>query len=350
LAIERHSTDPVKSHPVTSRNGHPSFATKPLRGTLNRGTLGHLTSSLKRQWKRYRKGLQRCQEQFSEGAVHESRVETRRLLSLLELLRPFLRRSEINRSQAALKEHLDTFDDLRDTQVQLLAIRKMRRLFAAAIPFYDYLIKREGRFRRETRSNVKRIRTKRLGKYIGSFREETKRWRAEGLGDEVNGMLLTSVDNAFARAVALRKQMRPDDTETIHRTRVAFKKVRYMIETLADYLPAVDEKLLVAMHRYHTMMGDIQDAEVVLRTFDKFLLKNPVELAAARRLRRELLSRRQWLIRVFWGAADQLFEFWHPAGGRSNHQGTVHGAERPRRVSSSLGQESLAFKRKSRSR
>jgi CHAD domain-containing protein len=304
----------VKLHPAISTNGHQSFGHKPLRGMLAQGTLGHLTASLKRQWKRYRKGLRRCQDRFSEGAVHESRVETRRLLSLLELLRPFLRGGQINRSQTALKEHLDTFDDLRDTQVQLLAIRKMRRLFPAAVPFYDYLLKREERFRRQTRSNIKRIRTKRLGKYITAFRQEMKCWPAEGLGEEVNAMILKSVDTAFAKAGVLRQQIRPADTETIHRTRVAFKKVRYMIETLADYLPAVDERLLVAMHRYQTMMGDIQDAEVVLRTFDKFLLKNPVELAAARRLRRELQCRRQWLIRVYLGAADQLFEFWQPTG------------------------------------
>jgi CHAD domain-containing protein len=304
----------VKLHPAISTNGHQSFGNKPRHGTLAQGTLGHLTASLKRQWKRYRKGLKRCQDRFSEGAVHESRVETRRLLSLLELLRPLLRRGQINRSQTALKEHLDTFDDLRDTQVQLLATRKMRRLFPAAVPFYDYLLKRESRFRRQTRANIKRIRTKRLGKFIADFRQEMKRWRAEGLGEEVNAMILKSVDTAFARASTLRQQIRPADTETIHRTRVAFKKVRYMIETLADYLPAVDERLLVAMHRYQTMMGDIQDAEVVLCTFDKFLLKNPVELTAARRLRRELLSRRQWLIRVYLEAADQLFEFWKPAG------------------------------------
>jgi CHAD domain-containing protein len=307
----------VKSRPANSANGHQSFGNKPRHGWLNRSTLGHLTTSLKRQWKRYRRGLKRCQDRFSEGAVHESRVETRRLLSLLELLRPFLRQGQINRSQAALKEHLDTFDDLRDTQVQLLGMRKMRRLFPAAGPFYEYLTKREDRFRRETRSNIKRIKTKRLGKYIAAFREEIKRWRAEKLAEEVNGMLLKSVDGAFAQAVELRKKIRPKDTETIHRTRVAFKKLRYMIETLADYLPAVDEKLLEAMHRYQTMMGDIQDAEVTLRTFDKFLLKNPVELAAARRLRRELQSRRQWLIRVYLGAADQLFEFWELAGGRN---------------------------------
>src|SRR5690242_1164829 len=204
LGFEREWKRPVKPYSATSKNGHQPFGSKPLPRALTRGTLGHLAASLKRQWKRYRKGLKRCQERFSEAAVHESRVETRRLLSLLELLRPFLRPSDVDRSQAALKEHLDTFDDLRDTQVQLLAIRKMRRVFAAAVPFYEYLVKRECRFQRETRSHIKRIRTKRFGKYIASFRDEMKRWRAEGLGDEVNRMLVKSVDNAFARAVVLR--------------------------------------------------------------------------------------------------------------------------------------------------
>lgn len=325
----------MKSRSVNSTNGHQALRTNPHR-RLNRGTLQHLTASLKRQWKRYRKGLKRCQARFSEGAVHESRVETRRLLSLLELLRPFLRGGQINRSQIALKGHLDTFDNLRDTQVQLMAIRKMRRLFPAAAPFCEYLAKREDRFRCETRSNIKRIKTKRLGRYIASFREEMKRWREERLAEQVNSMLLKSVDSAFARAVELRQQIRPGDTETIHRTRVAFKKVRYMIETLADYLPAVDEKLLVAMHRYQTMMGDIQDAEVVLRAFDKFLLKSPVELSAARRLRRELQSRRQWLIRVYCGAGDQLFEFWEVAGSESRAVGAMPKSERAEKMKASL--------------
>jgi len=314
----------VKAPPVNaSANGHHVLGPKPRLRTLKHNTLGHLTASLKRQWKRYRKGLKRCQERFSEGAVHESRVETRRLLSLLELLRPFLRRGQINRTQTALKEHLDTFDDLRDTQVQLRMIRKMRRLFPAAAPFYAYLTKRESRFRRETRSNINRIRTRRLVRYIASFREGMKRWSANTFAEDVNSMLLQSVRRAFAEAVELRKQIHAGDTETIHRTRVAFKKLRYMIETVADYLPGIDEKLLVTMHRYQTMMGDIQDSEVVLRTFDKFLLKKPVDLTAARRLRRELQSRREWLIRVYLGAADQLFEFWPRLDDQSSDAKTV---------------------------
>ena len=304
-------SSPVKSHPAINRaNGHQPLRRKPIHGQLNRGTLRELAASLKRQWKRYRKGLKRCQDRFSEGAVHESRVETRRLLSLLELLRPFLRHGQFNKGQAALKQHLDTFDNLRDTQVQLLAVDKMRKTFSLAGPFYDYLTNREERYASETRGRIKRIKTRRLAKYIASCREQLKRWRSDFPVEKVNEMLLASVDGAFAKALYLRRNIRAHDAETIHRTRVAFKKVRYMIEILADYLPLADDKLLVAMHRYQTMMGDIQDAEVILRTFDKFLLKKHVDLAAARRFRRELLRRRQWLIRVYLDAADQLLEFW----------------------------------------
>ena len=302
----------VKAPPAklsNSANGHRSPECRPREAILNQSALRHLAASLKRQWKRYRKGLKRCQERFSERAVHESRVETRRLLSLLDLLRPLLRRGEVNRAQTALKKHLDTFDDLRDTQVQLLAVRKLRRLFAAGEPFYEYLLKREQRFRRETRADIKRVKTGRLGRFIDECREDMREWRDRASGEEVNALLLGSVDTAFARALELRRQIRPRETEGIHRTRVAFKKLRYMIETLAEHLPA-DENLLVAMHRYQTMMGDIQDAEVLLRSFDKFLVKKPVDLTDARRLRRELLRRRQWLIRVYLDAADQLSEFW----------------------------------------
>ena len=87
-------------------------------------------------------------------------------------------------------------------------------------------------------------------------------------------MLLRSVDRAFSRTRQLRARIDPRDTRTIHRTRVAFKKFRYMVEALAEYLPGGDRpSAWPAMRHYQTMMGEIQDAEVLLRTLDKFLRK-----------------------------------------------------------------------------
>src|SRR5260221_8758584 len=86
-----------------------------------------LSESLQARWKRYRKRLRQCQRKFSEEAVHDSRIETRRLLSLMELLGWFLGGDHLKKARRILKHHLNTFDELRDTQVQLIFVGRMLR-------------------------------------------------------------------------------------------------------------------------------------------------------------------------------------------------------------------------------
>src|SRR5215831_4856615 len=130
------------------RTGKPRAG---LKTDASADVLRHLASSLRIQWRRYRKRLKQCQERFSEEAVHESRVETRRLLATVELLRAFIAEKEIKKARRALKHHLDTFDQLRDTQVQLSYVRLLTRAFPLARTFHRWLQKREARFTRETR-------------------------------------------------------------------------------------------------------------------------------------------------------------------------------------------------------
>jgi CHAD domain-containing protein len=232
---------------------------------------------------------------------------------MMELLGPFLAAKRVRKARAALKRHLDTFDDLRDTHVQLVAVERMLPVFPEARQFHDYLCRREDRFRRRTRKKIKRVRTKRLAALIAACRRDVRKWRRDRPAQPANALLLRSIDAAFARTQQLKERIEPEDTRTIHCARVAFKRFRYMVETLADRLPAANEKLLEAMRRYQTMMGEIPDAEVLLRSFEKFRQKKGAASGASRRLREELLRRRAWLIRVYLDAADQLLDFW-PAG------------------------------------
>ncbi len=271
---------------------------------------GLLARSLKQQWKRYRKQLKRCQHECSPGAIHAFRVETRRLVSTLELLGGFLPPRRVERAQRILKRHRDAFDDLRDTQVQLSAIGTMRRTFPALRPFYACLREREERLTRKTRKRLTKVRTSRLGKLVAACRREVEKQLTKCTPPKALAVLLRSVDRAFRRTRQLRARIDARDTGTIHRTRVAFKKFRYMVETLAEHLPAVTEQRLAEMHHYQTVMGEIQDAEVLLATLDKFLLQQEIKPGAMRRFRVELLRRRQQLIRVYLKTADQLIEFW----------------------------------------
>jgi CHAD domain-containing protein len=269
----------------------------------------HVQRSLQKQWKRYRKELKRCQKKFSEKAVHNSRVAARRLSATIELLESFLPPEIVKKGSCLIKEHLDVFDDLRDAQVQLVAVNSLRGTFPSARPFCEWLQKRESRFSKQTRACVKRSKTKPLAKLIAAAEDSFEKELKKQTRDDTAKLLVRSISKAFDRTMRFKQRIRTHQPKTIHRTRVAFKRFRYMLDLLAEQLSA-DEKMLAEMQHYQTMMGDIQDADVLLQSFDKFVRKKNIRSESAIQLREELLRRRQWLINVYMDAAGQLREFW----------------------------------------
>ncbi len=294
----------------TSANGQSHSNDLDPLTRLPPDTLGFLSLSLKKQWKRYRKCLKKCQRKFSERSVHDLRIAARRLLSVLDLLSPFVAAGRRQKAQAVLKRHLDTFDDLRDVQVQLPAVRQFRRQFPAADCFYRFLKKQERRLRRCTCKKATKLRSKRLSKLLSGGREDVQRWLEQGSSRQANRLLLHAVNLAFVLTQKRKDSIEPDDTHSIHCTRIAFKKFRYVVEALQDRLPWANELLLTKMHDYQTSMGNIQDAEVLLRRFQKFVRKEHPDKASSLRFERVLQQHREWLIGKYLATADQLLEFW----------------------------------------
>jgi hypothetical protein len=62
------------------------------------------------------------------------------------------------------------------------------------------------------------------------------------------------------------------------------------------------------------MMGDVQDMEVLLAALDKFVQKEGVNAASARRLKKELVRWDRLLIHVYLNATGRLQRFWPPPG------------------------------------
>lgn len=301
---------PVAGRPPRKAGAPPAHRAHQLRRDPP-DVLQHLGTVLSRQWRRYRKRLQRCQQNFSEAAVHDSRVETRRLLATLDLLAAFIPAGELRKPRRALKKHLDAFDDLRDTQVQLAVLKPVRRVSPTAPAFHAWLRHREVRFIREARQAVKQIKTRRVGERIVAFevdlgcqRKRTPPERAFRIAQDVMRL-------AFARVGRLCRRVKAADPRTIHRTRIAFKRFRYMVEALSPLLPAVTDKHLQALRRYQAMMGEIQDFKVLLTALDKFLEQGNSD-PATQRLRAEFVRRREQLVRGYVNAAPQLWLFWPP--------------------------------------
>ena len=270
-----------------------------------------LQESLEQRWKSHRRALKRCQDTFSEKSVHASRVETRRLLSLVELLNVFIGQSHLKKVRRLLKRQLDAVDPLRDTQVQLLLLGKQARHFPEVRSLREALQKREARALKAATRRIKRIKIRslekifrRLGRRLSHVRREPARSRRHRVA------VMNAVQEAFARTLALQRAMDPGAAETIHRTRIAFKKFRYMVEALQPLFPEITRARLAAMQDFQSMLGAVQDTEVFLGRLDKHARGREARARELARFRRWLLVRHTGQITHCLKHADELHGFW----------------------------------------
>ena len=270
-----------------------------------------LATALHRHWKRYRSALRKCQINFTEKAVHDSRVETRRLEAQFELLKVFAPARLLRRARRALEKHLDCFDTLRDTQVQLRMLRRDARRIPGTEVLRESLLLIERERLDQAARNVRRVKTGRVRKLARVL--EVQIQRAEGDPNRQvrdRRAIVRAVDAAQARVAARCRRMDPGNVATIHRTRIAFKKLRYMIEAAQPLFPGITAKHIKAMSRLQTQFGDLQDTDVFLAQLDRFLRKAAPQAAVLAPLRLWLLSRRGAQIEECMDNPDQLLRFW----------------------------------------
>jgi CHAD domain-containing protein len=300
---------------MSRRNAIPAM---PRAGDTRNGLArnGHglhafLRKSLDQRWRKNRKALQRCRKVFSEEAVHDWRIETRRTLAFLSLLDPCLSKKCLREAEALFARHFKRSARLRDTHVQLAALEGHLERFPELAPFHQALARAEtrlarklrdkidGKIRSDLKQTVRKLR-KWLGKLLRDSNQEPAHWRA----------ILQAVDAAFAAVVERRAHVQPARPATIHAMRIAFKKFRYMVEALHPILPEVAPRQWEEMQACQTWMGEIQDAEVLAAALDRF---NEQRRLPLERFREDLRRRQAAAIKRFLSALPKLDHFWPPA-------------------------------------
>lgn len=268
----------------------------------------HLRRLLKRSRQRYAARLKQCQRGFSEPAVHDLRVETRRALALLDLVEILRIARTLKKARRTLKQRLDAFDQLRDTQVQLALLQPWLRKYPEAREYEKYLRDGELGLVKELRREIRQLKSRRV--------ERTMKALARDLGELPTAadipalkVLAAPLSQVFVRVAELNRQINPLLSETIHRTRIAFKKFRYLCELLRDLLPGLTAHQLRAMHDWQTRMGDIQDVEVLLNEIERAVKHGAVRLESVKRLHATLAKRRVVLIKTFLSTANRLERF-----------------------------------------
>ena len=144
---------------------------------MNAQTL--LLDSLNTRWDKYKAELKTCRREFSEEAVHDFRVATRRLLSSLDLLRTVMPDPGIQKTRRILKDQLDNLDDLRDVQVLLADISETIHEIPALKPFQGYLQHKEKKLLRVAHKEIKSLKIESLSKRIKKINQTIETSQAD---------------------------------------------------------------------------------------------------------------------------------------------------------------------------
>jgi CHAD domain-containing protein len=268
-----------------------------------------LLEALDERWKNYRGELKRCRADFSNEAVHDLRVAARRMLAIIRLLNSISPRPRLQKLNRAFKDQLDEFDDLRDTQVVLAEVSETLQELPQLQAFEDYLQDVEKGLLKTLRKKLKVIDLFDVSKRIRRMRESLKA-EANANGELVL-QVLQVVDDAFLITKQRQSWINPAQASTIHRVRIAFKTFRYMVEIIHPLLNDFPSENLKQMHEYQSLMGEIQDVEVIMQ----MLTDAPIHVSSfdSEPVRRHYERYHAEAISAYLEHMNQLDTFWRPA-------------------------------------
>lgn len=265
-----------------------------------------LLQALDERWEKYRAELKRCRAEFSNEAVHDLRVASRRMLAFGRLMNSISPRPRLQKLNRAFKDQLDEFDDLRDIQVVLAEISETIQELPQLQEFQDHLQNVEKSLLKTLRKKLRVVDLFDVSKRIRRMREALK---AEP-NENFIGPAFQAVDGVFLITRQRRNWVNPAQATSIHRVRVAFKTFRYMVEIIHPVLQDFPFENLKCMHDYQSLMGEIQDVEVITQaladapvqvsSFDPVPVRGYYERCHAK------------VVSAYLERKDQLDTFWRP--------------------------------------
>jgi CHAD domain-containing protein len=297
---------------VKARPPVPVPAPAPITPRFLRRPVGSwLAGSLFDRWQVFQERLHDCQEDSSETAVHDFRVATRRLMAQFDLLDAVIPSNEIHKSRRTLKRHLKALSALRDVQVQHLYVEQHLATFPELVLLRNFLEKRERRLAKAASADIRTFKTRKIERRVHLTLDQLALIAREPRRhQELSNAVIRVAEQAFSEVVRRRRAIKPDEIDTVHRTRLAFKRFRYMLESVPPDIAGLDQRRLRALSGYQRRMGIIQDLEVVQSGVMAFVGNDRALIDLLQPFCRRLQQSRVRALRAFTKSADELFGFW----------------------------------------
>lgn len=262
-----------------------------------------LLKALDVRWRKLRKEWDRTRLKYSEDAVHDLRVASRRLIAVLETLQDVRDDKQIRDCRRRVKKLLDGLSPLRDLHVQRSNVSTLAQRFPQLESFEKSLADKEDRTAKKVQKRLKQ--TPKLDRAVSRAR----RHAAKRIDKDD---IFKVIDRRHRQVINLAARVDPSNSTTIHQMRLAFKKFRYTCEVAQPIIKKdVNADRLEQIHDFQTMMGEIQDVEVLTARLSKWVQKNERE-ADMQPVFEELENERKKRIATFMVSVDQVRTFWTP--------------------------------------
>lgn len=244
----------------------------------------------------------------TEPAIHDLRVGMRRLIAVVDLARVVVPDAGIPSLRRRLRKDLKRFNAVRDIHISLLAMTSMVRSLPQVRPYIQVLRVRERALLRECAASLRSIDERSIERSVATVQQSLFAVAADpALERSVAPMMHGAMARTYVNAVRALRNVHAADPSTIHRLRIAFKKVRYASEVLALLTGGMNKATRKWMGEYQTLMGEVQDHEVMIAGARRFAL-TPV---AGRRIpmiavQGELARRKRERLAAFLERAGEL--------------------------------------------
>ncbi len=235
-----------------------------------------LTLSLQKHWKDYRAHLSHCQKRPKKNPVHDLRVSLRRLLAILDFLLEFQPTKTTRQLRKELKFELKLLRQLRDLQYQESDL-KTRLRSNDLIEFKKFLKKMKKSEQKRVTSSLNSIRVQRQRQWIQNLSESLLAQSTLPKSEKNANLSLNHLKSQLLKEFErLTIRARAHDPMSIHRSRIALKKLRYTQEGLAPLFQVTNE-LRHAFKNHQKLLGNIQDAQVLIQLLLNYLVKEKIE-------------------------------------------------------------------------
>lgn len=199
-------------------------------------------------------------------AVHDMRIESKRLREAVRVLRPAVPRAAAQRLLPTVEELNDLLGQVRDRDVLAEALENLqeRQEGLAVLTRVVRSLRRERtKHHRELVRFLRRLRRSDFAEFYGELMDKLRTAHKPGpqvlaFGAEaVRRRLKQVVDNlAAVRA--------PDDIERFHRQRIRVKKLKYALEPFLSLLPEQLRPVYRQIGVLQELMGQVHDIDVQL--------------------------------------------------------------------------------------